>query len=81
MVLLKPLLFRRQFLLFFNQRLFLFEETLNFGFEFGVFNGDGTFAVFATDGEIFPLCFAFRQMIFACGKFARQCLAVFGDIR
>ena len=81
MVLLKPLLFRLQFLLFFNQQLLLFEETLDFYFEFGVFYGDGAFAVFTAYGEIFSLCFAFRQMIFACGKFARQCLAVFGDIR
>jgi len=81
MVLLKPLLFRLQFLFFFKQRLFLFEEALDFGFEFGVFNGDCAFAVFTAYGEILALRFAFRQMIFACGEFASQYLAVFGDVR
>ena len=81
MALQKPLLFRLLFLLFFNQQLLLFEETLNFCFQFGVFYGDCAFAVFAAYSEIFALRFAFSQILLACGEFARQCLAVFGDVR
>ena len=81
MALQKPLLFRCQFLFFFNQQLFLFPKPFNFGFQLGVFYGDCAFAVFTAHGEIFALRFAFSQILLACGEFARQCLAVFGDVR
>ena len=59
----------------------LFPEPFNFGFQLGVFSGDGALAVFASHGEIFPLRFAFSHILLACGELTCQRLAVFGDVR